>query len=281
LNKEQAKQSLVLTKRPNQYTEESADNQNRIFLPDETSFKTVDEKLYKLIGEEHNQKIRVQNIFDAPMKGILLPWNPQLEDLLQEDYPGSRILNPLESIAFDFGMVMEDHQSSKGVILDLQPDNKTMINIKGTTIVLSNSLDKRYGSLNKPIFDRQRQFTLQKCQEIKLTMSTAHHPKTNATTKQTHHKTWKLFPTLEFLLNKKITPERQEFFKIDKVLGPMTNRLKFLETQEDESAFSDNGNMLQRYKICHQIDVSDHLSPQHVFPKDQIHPHSQNLLDFC
>src|ERR1700678_4053542 len=100
-------------------------------------------------------------------------------------------------------MVVEDHQSSKGVILDSQPNNKT-ISTKGTTIVLSNSLDKRYGSLNKATLDRQRQFTSRGFQEIKQllknqsTTSTAHHPKTNGTTKQTHHKTWKLFPTLEF-----------------------------------------------------------------------------------
>jgi predicted RNA binding protein with dsRBD fold (UPF0201 family) len=202
-----------------------------------------------------------------------------------ERYPKSRIMNLLGSMAFDFGMVVEDHQSLKGVILNLQPYNK-MINSKRTTIVLSNSLDKRYGSLNKPIFDRQRQITSQRCQEIKrlleinLTMSTAHHPKTNETTKQTHHKTWKSFPTFEFLLNKQIAPKRQESFKIDKVLGPMTYRLRVPETQEDESAFSDDRNIRQQYKTRHQIDVSNHPS-QHVSPKDQIHPRSQNLLDFC
>jgi hypothetical protein len=85
-------------------------------------------------------------------------------------------------------------------------------------------------------------------------MSTAHHPKTNGTTKQIHHTTWKLFfPTLEFLCNKKIAPKRKEPFKIDEVLGPMTYRLKFPETWENESAFSDDRNMLQQYKICHQI----------------------------
>jgi hypothetical protein len=63
---------------------------------------------------------------------------------------------------------MEDHRSSRGVLLDLQPYNKT-IGTKGTTIVSSNSLDKRYESLNKTIFnfDRQRQLTLQGFQEIK------------------------------------------------------------------------------------------------------------------
>jgi hypothetical protein len=101
----------------------------------------------------------------------------------------------------------------------------------------------------------------------------AHHPKTNGTTKQTHHKTRKLFPTLNFLFNKKIAPKREEPFKIDKILRPMIYRLKFPETLEDESCSN------TEYVI--KFDVSDHPSSQHVSPKDQIHPHSQNLLDFC
>src|SRR5271168_3028549 len=45
------------------YTEESTTNQS--------------------IGEEDDQETLVQNVFSTPM--ILLPWNPQLEDTLQED----------------------------------------------------------------------------------------------------------------------------------------------------------------------------------------------------
>src|ERR1700678_3613648 len=73
------------------------------------------------IGED-DQKTLMLNIFCSPM--ILLPQNPQVEDTLREDslsynerYPESRIINLLRSIAFNFGMVVEDHQSSKGVIL--------------------------------------------------------------------------------------------------------------------------------------------------------------------
>jgi hypothetical protein len=105
------------------------------------------------------------------------------------------------------------------------------------------------------------------------TTSTAHHPKTNGTTKQTPHKTWKLFPSLEFLFNKKIAPKREEPFKIDEILGSMIYRLKFPETLRDESCSN------SEYVI--KFNVSDHPSSQHVSPKDQIHPHSQNLLDFC
>ena len=86
------------------YTEESTTNQS--------------------IGEEDDQGTLVQNVFSTPM--MLLPWNPRLENTLREDslfyderYPKSRIINLLRSIAFNFGMVVEDHQSLKGVILDL------------------------------------------------------------------------------------------------------------------------------------------------------------------
>jgi hypothetical protein len=163
LNRKRAKQSLFLSKQPNRYAEESTD---RISLSNTTIIKMVDEKLHQTIEKENTQKI-------PPMKGILLPWNPRIKDTLWEDnllsgesYPESHIIGLLGSITFNFGMVVEDHGSSKGVMLDLQPYNKT-INTKGTTIVLSNSLDKRYGSLNKATFDRQRQFTSQGFQEIK------------------------------------------------------------------------------------------------------------------
>jgi hypothetical protein len=104
-------------------------------------------------------------------------------------------------------------------------------------------------------------------------MSMAHHPITNRTTKQTHHRTWKSFPTLEFLFYKKITPERKKSFKIDEILGPMIYRLEFPKTLEDK--FCSNTEYVIKY------DISDHPSSQHVSPKDQIHPHFQNLLDPC
>jgi hypothetical protein len=219
------------------------------------------------IEEEDDQKTLVLNIFCTPM--ILLPRNPQLKDTLRGDslsyderYPESRIINLLGSIAFNFGMVVEDHQSSRGVILGFTTQQK----------------DKRYGPLDKATFDRQRQITSLGFLEIKQplenqsTMSAAHHPMTNGTIKQTRHRTWKLFPTFEFSLNKKITPERKKSFKIDQTSGPVIYRLKFPEILEHK--FCNN----TEYVIKH--DVSDHPS-QHVSPKDQIHPHFQNLFDSC
>src|SRR6202522_1675897 len=100
------------------------------------------------IEEEDDQKTLVLNIFCTPM--ILLPRNPQLKDTLREDslscderYPESRIINLLRSIAFNFGMVVVDHRSSRGVILGFTTQQK----------------DKRYGPLDKVTFDRQRQIT--------------------------------------------------------------------------------------------------------------------------
>src|SRR6202522_4396996 len=218
------------------------------------------------IGED-DQKTLVLNIFCSPM--ILLPQNPQVEDTLREDslsynerYPESRIINLLRSIAFNVGMVVEDHQSSRGVILGFTTQQK----------------DKRYGPLDKATFDRQRQITSLGFLEIKRplenqsTMSTAHHPITNRTIKQTRHWPWKLFPTFEFSLNKKITPERKKSFKIDQTSGPVIYRLILPGILEHK--FCNN----TEYVIKH--DVSDHPS-QHVSLKDQIRPHFRNLFDSC
>jgi hypothetical protein len=85
-------------------------------------------------------------------------------------------LEPLQSISFASEMVVEDHKSLKGVILDLEPYNKT-IDAKETTLL--NSLNKQYGLLDKAIPDRRPQSAshefqeLKQLLEIKLTMSTA------------------------------------------------------------------------------------------------------------
>src|ERR1700678_3971555 len=77
----------------------------------------------------------------------------------------------------------------------------------------------------------------------------------------------------QFSFNKKITPERKESFKIDQTsAGPVIYRLKFPEILEDK--FHSNTEYIIKYHI------SDHPSSQHVSPKDQIHPHFQNLFDF-
>src|SRR5271168_3827569 len=62
LNGKQARRSLFLSEQPDRYMAESADNQDK----------------YILIKKENNRGIPVQNIFDAPTKGILLPWNLQM-----------------------------------------------------------------------------------------------------------------------------------------------------------------------------------------------------------
>src|ERR1700678_2235609 len=109
---------------PDRYTAVTNHNTLRHYTEESTTNQSI--------GEEDDQETLVQNIFNTPM--ILLPWNPRLENTPREDslfydgrYPKSRIVNLLRSTAFNFGMVVEDHQSMKGVILDLQPNKRTTI----------------------------------------------------------------------------------------------------------------------------------------------------------
>src|ERR1700678_3183035 len=113
LNEKQARQSLFTSVRPNRYTEENTDNQNKILLPGKTIIKTVDEK----------------NIFDAPTKGTLLPWNLQTSWKRENNllfyiaafnlsiHPKPLAMNLLQSLNSE--MVMEDHGSTKGVTLGI------------------------------------------------------------------------------------------------------------------------------------------------------------------
>src|SRR5271168_2705073 len=82
LNGKQARQRLFLSRQPDRYAAENTDNQNKILLPNETTIKTIDEKAYRSIEDKNNQESPVQNVFDTPTKGILLPWNLQREDNL-------------------------------------------------------------------------------------------------------------------------------------------------------------------------------------------------------
>src|SRR6202522_3102094 len=75
LNRKQARRNLFLSGQPDRYTTENADNQNKILLPGKTIIKTIDEKVYRSLEKENNQESPVQNVFDTPTKGILLPWN--------------------------------------------------------------------------------------------------------------------------------------------------------------------------------------------------------------
>ena len=77
--------------------------------PGRISIKAVDEELYELIG--------TQNIQDVPM---------QNGD--RRKHPKSLVMAHLKIMAFGSNMVLEDHKSSKGVILDLdsEPYNETM-----------------------------------------------------------------------------------------------------------------------------------------------------------
>ena len=125
------------------------------------------------------------------------------------------------SDGYDSIMVIVDHGSTKGVILE--PCHKT-IDALGTANILLNSLYKRYGLTDKAISDRGPQFASRTFKElgrllgIKLAMSTAHHPQTDGATERANQEieaylsifcgnnpeTWKShLPILEFSYNMK------------------------------------------------------------------------------
>src|SRR6202522_1082170 len=104
----------------------------------------------------------------------------------------------LESLTSD--MVMEDHGSTRGVILGIsEPYND------GTTTILLGTLSKQYELSNKLISDRRAHSVLHKSEQLfgfKLTTNRPHYPWKEGTTKHIISEIWKLlFPTLYY--NKK------------------------------------------------------------------------------
>ena len=121
------------------------------------------------------------------------PLNPALQPVKSEHAcPFSLIImdfitNLPMSEGFNSIMVMVDHGSTKGVILE--PCNKTIDTTRTRTILL-NTVYQRYGLPDKSISDRGPQFMSQAFRElgqllgIKLKMSMAHHPQTDGATEQ-------------------------------------------------------------------------------------------------
>ena len=97
------------------------------------------------------------------------PSNPALQPVKSEHaHPFSLITmdfitDLLQSEGFDSIMVMVDHGSTKGVILE--PCNKT-IDATGTATILLNSVYRRYGLPDKSISDRGPQFASQAFREL-------------------------------------------------------------------------------------------------------------------
>ena len=131
------------------------------------------------------------------------------------------ITNLLPSEGFDSIMVVVDHGSTKGVILE--PCTKT-IDATSTGTILLNTVYQRYGLPDTSISDRGPQFASQAFRElgrllgIKLNMSMAHHLQTDGATERVNQEieaylsifccnnpeTWhSLLPTLEFAYNSK------------------------------------------------------------------------------
>src|ERR1700678_368620 len=164
--------------------EKDTDNQNKVLLPNEMIIETVDGKLCRSIGNENSQEIWVQNVFDTPMGGMLLSWNLQttwrkrnnlLFYIMAFNFgitPGPLLMDLLKTLTS--GMVMEDHGSTRGVILGIsEPYND------GTTTILLGTLSKRYELSDKLISDRRTHSVLHKSEQLfgfKLTTNRPHYP---------------------------------------------------------------------------------------------------------
>jgi hypothetical protein len=146
-----------------------------------------------------------------PMNGTSIPWNPHERNLFNtftEDVllpgnlrtswkregnllfyitafslgirPRPLFMDPSES--FNSELVMEDHESTKGVILRIsQPYNN---GTDGTTTISHGTRDKQYELPDGSILDRKTHFVLHKSEQLlasKLITNTMHHPWKNGT----------------------------------------------------------------------------------------------------
>src|ERR1700678_4426935 len=219
LNGKQARQSLFLLEQPDRYMTENTDNQNKILLPSETTIKTIDEKVYRSIEDENNQESPVQNVFDTPTKGILLPWNLRMSWKREDNLlfyieafslgipPGPLLMNLLKPLGV--GPVVEDHGSTEGVITRI-PGISEPYKGETTTIPLG-TLNKRYELSDKSTFDQRTHFVLHKYEQLpglKLIAYTAHYPWKNGTAKHINSEIGKSFlPTLIYNTKSRTTRE--------------------------------------------------------------------------
>src|ERR1700678_1018127 len=109
----------------------------------------INEEAYKSTRKDNNQGILVRNIFAAPMKGILWPWNLQTLWKKEDDllfciaafwlgvHPKPLLMDLLRPL--NSGMVVEDHESTEGVILEFLETYTD-----GTTTILLGTLNKQY-----------------------------------------------------------------------------------------------------------------------------------------
>src|SRR6202522_687850 len=219
LNGKQARQSLFLLEQPDRYMMENTDNQNKILLPSETTIKTVDGEVYRSIEDENNQESPVQNVFDTPTKGMLLPWNLRTSWKREDNLlfyieafslgipPGPLLKNLLKPLGV--GTVVEDHGSTEGVISRI-PEISEPYRGETTTIPLG-TLNKRYELSDKSTFDQRTHFVLHKYEQLpglKLIAYTAHYPWKNGTAEHINFEIWKSFlPTLIYNTKSRTTRE--------------------------------------------------------------------------
>src|SRR6202522_2674860 len=236
---------------------ESADNQSKVLLPDKTIIKTVDEKIYRSIEEENNQENPVQNVFDTPTKGILLPWNLQTSWKREDNllfyiaafnlgiHPRPLLMDL--SRPLDSGMVVEDQGSMEGVILKfLETYNN------GTTTILC-SLNKQYGLPDKLTLNQRLQFVSHKPErsfEFESTTNTTHHPEKNGITERTNSEIWKLFFQISEYNKKLCMTHKLAQQKLNKQIS---KRETFSEESKKSSIFRNHRPELLNYWRIHPI----------------------------
>src|SRR5271168_4644602 len=201
LNGKQARQSLFFLEQPDRYMTENADNQNDILLPSETTIKTVDEKVYRSIEDENNQESPVQNVFDTPTKGILLPWNLQRKNNLWfyiEAFsigipPGPLLMDLLKPLGV--GTVEEDHGSTRGEnSISKIPGICHPYNDETITIQLR-SLNKRHELSDEFTTDRKTHFVSLKYELLHAPKGTANTAHDSAQQKSKNHISIRIGPS--------------------------------------------------------------------------------------
>ena len=215
------------------------------------------------------------------MEGILLPWNPRTPQRRRNNllfytetfsfgiHPGHLSLDLLKSLGSR--MVMENHRSTKGVILRIsEPYND------GTTEIPDKSISDRKPRFASHKFKRPFGF--------KSTTKTAHYPWKNRTTEWMNSETWKIFsPTLEHLSRIRTNTEaRKTFQKVKETFYPQkSNKLtqkreRFSEESKKPSIFRNyHPELLNNWKSYPTF----HASIPSTYRKHNVLNNSQHMKD--
>ena len=171
-------------------------------------------------------------------------------------------------------LVMEDHGSTKGVILEISKPYNHGTN--GTTTISLGTWNKLYELPDKSILDRKTHFVLHKSEQLlasKLTTNAMHHPWKNETTERINSEIWKSFlATLGY--NSKIetnTETRKIFLTSSYSTSPITHhhnmflrKTKSTPILKTPSTFEDENERLNR-NINHLQNMIDDMIKEYEY----------------